>query len=152
MMPSPASRSSARCLTLLVLLALTACRTWPGMGGPAMTATKPGSSLPDGTTMTWHADFNRLAEDIPRAVRNLRWAMLHLEILPDKGLSAEALLPNERRVRFEARRAAEDHITVTIRVGELGNGDAERRFLRELFRVLGGKAARHYHRRFDWSD
>ena len=117
-----------------------------------MIAPGPGSSLAGGTTMTWQADFGRLAEDIPRAVRNLRWAMLRLEVLPGEGLNAEALLPNERRTRLEARPDCEDPITVTIRVGELGNRDAERRFLRELLRVLSGKAARPYHRRFDASD
>ena len=144
-----------------MLCALAACQGLPGADPRSVPVTDPASPLAGGSTARWAADFGRLAEDIPRAVRNCRWALLHIEphgaeesasagTVVNDWISATALLPNERRARIEARPAPQGHINVAIRVGQLGNRAAERRFLRELAKALRGKPARHYRGRFDW--
>ena len=128
--------------------------------GTDPTVSRSDSSLPGGSAAHWSADYRRLTADIPRAVRNLDWAMLRLEAHPPAGDGAESspderrivasvLLPNERRGLIDARPEADGRIRVAIRVGRQGDVANQRRFLAELARVLRGKPAREYRGRFE---
>ena len=167
--PTEAMKPSfLRCLAAAaagaLLLGTWGCRQ---ASGPIVVASGvPGraSLLSGGSEARWRADFDRLGADIPRAVRNCHWALLRLRrhaaaqspaappatSAAAARISASALLPNERGATIAARAEADGQITVAFRVGHRGDSGAERRFLKELAKVLRGKRARQYRGRFEW--
>jgi len=148
---------------MMALIVATSCGGLPEIdlrGGPVVFPA--GESLPGGSGAKWRADYQRLAVDIPRAVRNCDWALLRVQVFeadaePVDGtgpshIDASALLPNERRALVSASPEADGVVRVVVRVGQRGDATAERRFLKELARVLRGAPAREYHGRFKLPD
>lgn len=114
---------------------------------------------PDGRSLSgqvsvaqWKASYERVADDIGRALKRLGWATLQVDAgKPNDQRSppvrAEGLAPNGRAVNVWAWPAPDEsaeQIVVAARVGHFGQADMESQFLRTLAKVLEDKPKRQY--------
>ncbi len=115
-----------------------------------------GEPFPSASMARLGGGFDRLVDDIPRAVKQHHWGLLSLRrsrvehahrVRRDQTsevIRARALLPDGREAEMVAWPVGEDRVGMAVRVGRGGDADAEKAFLKRFARVLRGRPSRRH--------